>query len=338
MSALATSLSAQVSAEIKMRMRSFATPIAVLAFLAGAILWIPDPKSNTASLTWTVADGTVQSPNYSAGYLGLSVAILSCIILTLGGFYLIAGSVRRDRQRGVGAILAATPLSKTAYLGGKFAAHFAYLLALGALGLLAGLAAFLRYGTGPFAPIAFLIPYLLLAVPAMVTVAACAVLFDVTPGLRSRGGLVLWFFFFAFVLVKIPLDLTGGGPENETPGVTQRPFFDPAGVASDQWLIRKSIPADAREISSGHIRHTKPIQRVPWKGIDVGPDFLALRALNIGLSLLPLALAILIFDRFDPARGRKNCASPASSTASPRSSDAASRCSKTPARSRPRSP
>jgi hypothetical protein len=56
----------------------------------------------TASLTWTVADGTVQSPNYSAGYLGLSVAILSCIILTLGGFYLIAGSVRRDRQRGVG--------------------------------------------------------------------------------------------------------------------------------------------------------------------------------------------------------------------------------------------
>ena len=58
----------------------------------------------------------------------------------MGGFYLVAGSVKRDRESGLGAILAATPLSKAAYLGGKFAAHFAYLLVLDLLALAAGLA------------------------------------------------------------------------------------------------------------------------------------------------------------------------------------------------------
>ena len=107
-----------------MRLRSFATPIAVAAFVAAAFFWIPDPKGNATSLSWELPDGRVQAPVYSAAYVGFAVSVLSGIILAMGGFYLVAGSVRRDRERGVGAILAATPLSKTAYLGGKLAAHF----------------------------------------------------------------------------------------------------------------------------------------------------------------------------------------------------------------------
>ena len=81
----------------------------------------------------TLADGARPVAASTARRTSASrVAILSGIFLTMGGFYLVAGSVRRDRERGVGAILAATPLSKTAYLGGKFAAHFAYLLVLDA--------------------------------------------------------------------------------------------------------------------------------------------------------------------------------------------------------------
>ena len=122
---------AQVSAEIRMRMRSVATPIALLAFFAAAFFWIPDPQGKTASLTWDIPDGRAQAPLYSSAYVGFALAILSGVILAMAGFYLVAGSARRDRERGIGAILAATPLSKSAYLGGKFAAHLAYLLGLG---------------------------------------------------------------------------------------------------------------------------------------------------------------------------------------------------------------
>jgi hypothetical protein len=303
-------LLAQISAELKMRLRSFATPVALAAFCAAAFLWIPDPKSNAASLTWEIG-GQAQSPVYTAGYLGLSVAILSCIFLPLGGFYLVAGSVRRDRERRVGAILAATPLSKTAYLGGKLAAHIAYLVVLDLFALLMGLAAFLRYGAGPFSLSAFAGPYLVLTVPVLVVVASFAVFFDVTPGLRGRGGLVIWFFFFLFGLVKLPLDLTGADLDPKERTTIGKPVFDPAGIATDVWLLAKTLPKEAKSISSGHVSFdTKKIERVPWKGIAVTPELLAMRAANMALALLPFLLAVLIFDRFDPARGRLRARKP----------------------------
>ena len=223
---------AQVRAELTMRLRSFATPIAIAAYLAGAFFWIPDPNGNSASLTWDLPDGRVQAPLYSAGYVGFALAILSCIFLALAGFYLVAGSVRRDRRSGVGAILAATPLSKSAYLGGKLAANFAYLLALDVVGLLAGLLALARWGSGPFSLPAFAGPYFLMTVPAIAAVASLAVFFDVTPVLRSRGGLVLWFFVFLFGLVKLPMDLAGMEEESgRFRSSATRPVFDPAGLA-----------------------------------------------------------------------------------------------------------
>ena len=299
-------LGAQVGAEIRMRMRSLATPIALVAFFAAAFFWIPDPRGNTASLTWDLPDGRVQAPVYSAAYVGFALAVLSGVILAMSGFYFVAGSVRRDRERGIGAILAATPLSKSAYLGGKFAAHFAYLLLLDLLALGAGLAAFVWYGTGAFTPVSFALPYLLLTVPAIAACASLAVLFDVTPGLRGRGGLVLWFFVFVFGLVKLPMDLSGvdvDDPARKT--VMTRPVFDPAGIATDQWLVRQTVPANVTGVSSGHITRKEPIERVPWKGIAVTPALVGMRGLNFLLALVPLLPAVLIFDRFDPSRGRR---------------------------------
>ncbi len=306
-------LVAQIGAEVRMRLRSFATPIAVAAFVAAAFFWIPDPKGNATSLSWELPDGRVQAPVYSAAYVGFAVSVLSGIILAMSGFYLVAGSVRRDRERGVGAILAATPLSKTAYLGGKWAAHFVYLLVIATFGLAAGLVAFIRYGAGPFDPIAFALPYFLSTIPAIAVVASFAVLFDVTPGLRSRGGLVIWFFVFLFGLVKLPLDLAGEDVDDPTPKPMQmvrQPIFDPTGLATDQYLVRKSLPEAVKGVSSGHVTHSKPFERVPWPGIEVTPKLAAMRALNFALALVPLALAVLLFDRFDPARGRRRIRKP----------------------------
>ena len=214
--------------------------------------------------------------------------------------------MRRDRERGVGAILAATPLSKTAYLGGKFAAHVAYLMVLEVVALLTGLVAFLRFGVGSFSPSAFAGPYLVLTIPVVVVVASLAVLFDVTPGLRGRGGLVLWFFFFLFGLVRLPLDLAGAPDDPADTRTLSRPVFDPAGIATDQWIVRETIPKEATSVSAGHVSYGKrTIVHVPWKGIRVTRELIAMRAANMLAAAIPLALAVLVFDRFDPARGRR---------------------------------
>ena len=45
-------LLAQIGAEVRMRLRSPATLIAILAFVVGAFFWIPDPHGTATSLSW----------------------------------------------------------------------------------------------------------------------------------------------------------------------------------------------------------------------------------------------------------------------------------------------
>ena len=102
------------------------------------------------------------------------------------------------------------------------------------LALAAGLATFVRYGVGSFSALEFVGPYLLLTVPAIAAVASLAVLFDVTPGLRGRGGLVLWFFVFLFGLVKLPLDMAARRRRRAHEEHDVAALFDPSGIVTDQ--------------------------------------------------------------------------------------------------------
>jgi hypothetical protein len=70
-------------------------------------------------------------------------------------------------------------------------------------------------------------------------------------------------------------------------------------------MIRRSLPEGVRSISSGYVFHKKPLEKVRWNGLEATPGYVGARALNLALALLPLGLAILIFDRFDPARKKR---------------------------------
>lgn len=284
---------AQAGVDVRLRLRSPATAIAVLLVGAGAVLWIPDPSGRAASLTWRSADGTVFSSVYSSRYLSWATAIVGGII-SIVGFYLVAGSIRRDRERGVGAILAATPLSGPSYLAGKFAAHLAYLCVMSFLAVGAGAAAFVRWGSGALHPVDFLSAWALFVVPGVAFTAALAVFFDVVPGLRGRAGLVVWFFAFAALA-------SGFTPRRADGRLEHLPRFDPFGMATLQWMVEESMP-QARAISTGLIIHKEPITRVDWAGVTVTRAVLGQRVLSLLAALLPLAMAALFFDRFDPAR------------------------------------
>lgn len=296
-------LRAQVEAETKTRLRSPATLVAVVALFAASFLWIPDPAKNAVSIAWQGADERTVSGVYNSAYVGSSAAILAALFLSLIGFYLVAGSVGRDRERRVGAILAATPLSKTTYLGGKLAAHVVYLLIVAAVALAAGLLVFARFGTGPLRLGDFLVPFALLVAPGMVFVAALAVLFDAAPLLSGRGGLVLFFFVWAFALLVIPAELHGGIDRRRQ--VEGPALYDPVGLATFVRLVEESVPGiRPGGISIGLQIMDQPIERVEWPGVRWTRGEVLARLATLLWAAVPFGLAVLLFDRFDPARGR----------------------------------
>jgi hypothetical protein len=290
-------VAAQLGAEVRTRLRSAGTLFALAFILVGSTLWMPDPRGKSASITWRTAEGLVCTPAYTARYVSVATAILTTVFLSLVAFYLVAGSVRRDRETGVGAILAGTPLGKGTYLFGKLAANAAYLGLLSLLILAVGLGKQLALGSGPLEPGRFLAVWLFVAVPGTLFVAAMALLFDVTPVLEGRAGLVIWFFVSMFLLIALPIGF------READG-TRLPFFDPAGLATVSALIDRSLPAGIHGVSMGLIFQDVPLTRVPWNGIEFPASAIAARLAAPLWAALPFLVALPFFDRFDPARGR----------------------------------
>ncbi len=292
-------LLAQVDAETRLRLRSRGTLIAALVIFAATLAWIPDPAKKASSISWHLAgDERTLSGLYTAAYVGTASAVLAACFLPLVGFYLVAGSVRRDAESRLGLVLAATPLSNAAYLGGKVLAHAAYLHVLGALAFVSGLVAFLRFGEGALDAAAFTLPFVLIVPPALLSTAAAAVLCDVTPGLRGRGGLVAWFFLWAFGLLVIPALLAGGVEGHGYP------FFDPCGMVAFTQAMAASVPGrEVHGVSMG-IQFHPSLERVPWSGLPIGARFVSARALALVVPVIPVLLAARLFDRFDPGRRR----------------------------------
>lgn len=283
---------AQIIAETLSRLRSTGTIITVLLLFAAAFTYVPPPDAHQASILWQSGTKTY-SGTYTAGFVGAMVALITAMLLPLPGFYLVAGSVRRDLERRVWPILAATPTSSTTYLLGKWLAAWAYLLVLAALALLPAVFLFLRYGTGPLVLSQLFVPWLLLTPPAMACTAAFALLFDVTPGLSGRGGYVLWFFTFSFLFIMVPAIL--GGRLDDDRSNDRSTSYDPAGLVLFQDLVARSVDAPVHSISLGLIVTEEPITRVPFAPLRVDEPLLARRASTLAWAGAPLLAALAIF-------------------------------------------
>lgn len=290
---------AQVGAEIKNRLRSPASLIAFLVILLGSYWAIPPANGRASSVSWRLADGRMQAPELSSSYLGIAVSVLMIIFFLMAAFYLVAGSVKRDRERGIGLLLAASPLSKTSYLGAKLVAHVTFLALLSLLAVPVGVFHFLRSGVGAFEWLPFFTPALLVVLPAAAFISAMALLFDVTPGLRSKGGLVLWFLVGMPLLSAFPITHSRDAMD----GPVQRlPAFDPLGLVMNQYVIQSSLPPGAGGVSTGYVIHKEAPERVSWRAAAMPPAVVASRVLQLLWAVLPFFAAVWVFDRFDPAR------------------------------------
>lgn len=229
---------------------------------------------------------------FNSAWIGTVMALVVNTFLALAGFYIVKNAVDRDRQTGVGQILATTRLSKPLYTLGKTLSNLAVLGAMLAVLFVAAIVIQLVAGEDRHVDLLQLaLPFLLLALPMMALVAAAAVLFETVPGLRGGFGNVVWFFVWTSL---IPLGIQGGG------------LLDPVGINLVNSDMERAVTAAfgpaKRGFTLGGIAHTEPIQVMRWEGLDWTPDLLLTRLIWVLLAAGVALAAAVFFDRFDPAR------------------------------------
>ncbi len=249
---------------------------------------------------------------YNSAWVGAMMSLIAAFFLGWFGFYLVKGSVARDRETGVGQIMATTPLTRPLYLIGKLLSNFAVLMAMVVVLALAGLVIqFLQGESTQINLAAFLAPFILIATPLMMLVAAIAVLFETIPFLQGGFGNLVYFFLF---ITALPLFM-----ENDT--LSKYPAYEPTGLGllSDQMstaVTKLYSDYDGSFTLGGGM--TPAATTFVWEGIYWTPDILFAR---FSLILLAVALTLfgaLFFDRFDPSRSKpKRIKSSASDSAEP---------------------
>ena len=149
------------------------------------------------------------------------MALIGAMFIGWFGFFLVKGSVARDRETGVGQIIATTPLTRPLYLLGKWLSNFAALMTMVTVLALAGIAVqFWKGENAQIDLIVFLEPFVLIVLPLMAFVAAIAVLFETIRFLQGGFGNVVYFIAFVMLIALFV--------ENES----LKPFvaFEPVGI------------------------------------------------------------------------------------------------------------
>lgn len=276
-------------ADFRDRVRRPAYAVTLIAAVALGYFAVP-----AASSHWVVLYIGAYRGAYNSAYVGTLVALASVIWLSLGGFYVVRNSIARDENTGVGQLLAPTTMRNSAYLGGKLLSNVLVLSSM--LGALAVTSLVMQLARGEYLSVdvvALLKPFVLIALPIMVLVAAASLALETIRPLRAGLGNVVWFFLWLVGAIAgqsaaAPLGGLGVGP-----------------IARS--MLRAMIAQDAdpgqADFSLGLQYVDNRLRTFVWNGFDVSAGFvverLVLVLLGIGVALAPL----LWFNRFDHSGG-----------------------------------
>ena len=227
---------------------------------------------------------------YNSAWIGSMTALMMGEFFPLFSFYLLKGSVERDRCTGVGQILASTPLSKGAYMFGKWLSNIAVVGAM-VLAIIAAsvLLQLIRAEESYINLWAIASPFIIVLFPTLTIIAAFAVLFDSLPALRGGVGNVI--FFFVYLLMFLPFD-----PQGNT-------IIYPSIYRACAAVFTGCNPS--RQIDVG----MPPLSNFPafrYEGVDWTMGIFLTRFSLILIGLGIAYLAAFFFHRFDPARSDKS--------------------------------
>jgi hypothetical protein len=233
---------------------------------------------------------------YNSAWVGAMMSLIATFFLGWFGFYLVKGSIARDRETGVGQIMATTPLTRPLYTFGKWISNFILLMAMVAVLALAGIVIqFLQGESTGIELNAFLAPFIYIVLPVMALVAAFAVLFETIPFLA--GGFGNLAYFFGFVMLFPLIDKM----------IKNRPAFEPLGIGlfmnDMQAALLKIHPDYSGGFSLGSGGEAI-VGTFKWMGIHWTSDLILARTSFVLIAILLTTLGAFFFDRFDPSRNK----------------------------------
>ncbi|MBK9601606.1 MAG: ABC transporter permease subunit [Anaerolineales bacterium] len=159
---------------------------------------------------------------FNSAWVGGMMSIIATFFIGWFGFYLVKGSVARDRETGVGQIMATTPMTRPLYTLGKWISNFAVLMLMVVILAIFGIV--IQFLSGESTQVnlsAYLLPFIFIVMPLMALVAAIAVLFEAVPFLSGGFGNIVYFFGF---IMMLPLIM-------EQDFINTYPAIEPMGLA-----------------------------------------------------------------------------------------------------------
>jgi ABC-type transport system involved in multi-copper enzyme maturation permease subunit len=240
----------------------------------------------------------VQRGIYNSQWIGLMFGLIAAMHLPLVGFYLVKNTVERDRKTGVGQIIATTPISKVAYVVGKWLSNLAVLVAI--LMVMTVMAAIMQLVRGEDAAVdvwALLTWIWLMGLPVLALAAAMAVLFECVSFLQGGLGNVIYFATWLGALIFVL-----SGSIDEATGLVQ-PSSDLYGFTRHMADIQGQVLAADPDVeigsslvnTSGNFEGT-----FVWEGSGWKPGMILERMIWLGIASAIALIAAIPFDRFDP--------------------------------------
>ena len=269
-----------------------------LVAVSAALTWLCFPPAGSSYIVVGV-NGHYRG-FYSSAWIGMVLAMVSGWV-SLIGFYLVRGTLRRDIETNVWQLLVATPLSRPAYLLAKWCSHMLVLGLIVCAGLVVGLAAQLVRAEDPNLDLLELVkPSLVIALPSLALSAMFAIWFDMVPWLRRSAGNVLYFVIWVLILVGSAQTIGVKGPAG-WPG-------DPRGMKLFDRAVHEQVLIQTKKVFKpgfciGCSLGERPVERFNWTSWQVTPDVLLGRLSWLALAVLGVAMTAPWLDRAAAHRG-----------------------------------
>lgn len=221
---------------------------------------------------------------YNSAWIGDTLAIMSASTLPLICFYLVKNTINRDRDRGVGELIAATQINKFEYIAGKWFSNLLILVGIALSMLLTAALVQLWHAESMLInPAQLLLPQLAYVLPLLLLIAALPVLFESIPALRAGTGNIIYFFVWAISLIALLYDVLGIS-------TLLSHMVEQASMAGNTDDSGVTVGLTA---ASGN-----DYQRFEWRGGEYGLHNLKTWIVMMSLTAACLALSTLCFDRF----------------------------------------
>jgi hypothetical protein len=274
-----------IISDYKQRTRSYAFLVTLAISLYAAYLFVPATDANYT---------TVRIGNYTgiqnSAWIGYVTAMMTSIFLSWIGFYLVNSGIKKDIDTGVGMITATTGISNFHYLMAKAWSNFLVLLSITGIVFLMSIALFfIRAGGYPFEPVQFILPYLLITIPAIFFTAAFAVVAEV---FLYRYTILMNIGYFILFCMEISLL------------IKIQPNLDPSGVRPVTMAMQQTIVHHYNDtndtVSMGFIMgHKEGLHSFVFEGVQWTATGILSRIALIGLGFIFVFISSKYFHRFD---------------------------------------